>query len=320
MLRTPAVLESGLSSWDSEHPIEDAAPFAFSSTNVGAPQNVQFQPNADINVYPNHHPTPGFFEGENGIVTQPLISHNDNVIFENFQPEDFNAALTSTVTDFDFPSLGLGNASASGFQTHGSQNAWDQTATQDDSVAVFSWGQSMNVPPFNGAFQPSNADGGFVDTDFGLSMPWSPATSMEGDFQQGVGSNVAAASTQWHDDNMTWDPAPSTAPSTASSSQQTPSPNPPLPTHLPGPSPQAPAPTRQRPNARIACTYPPCTKTFRRDYERIRHENSKHVNIQGTHLCPITGCSKNQGKGYSRSDKVTEHLWKKHANLGYTKA
>jgi hypothetical protein len=73
-------------------------------------------------------------------------------------------------------------------------------------------------------------------------------------------------------------------------------------------------------SARIPCTYPPCTKTFKRDYERIRHENSMHVNTQGAHLCPVPGCPKSHGKGYSRSDKVTEHLWKKHSNLGYTKA
>jgi hypothetical protein len=71
---------------------------------------------------------------------------------------------------------------------------------------------------------------------------------------------------------------------------------------------------------RHQCTYPPCTKTFKRDYERVRHGNSMHVNTQGAHLCPIAGCSKSQGKGYSRPDKVTEHLWKKHGNLGYAKA
>jgi hypothetical protein len=28
------------------------------------------------------------------------------------------------------------------------------------------------------------------------------------------------------------------------------------------------------------------------------------------------GCIKNQGAGYSRQDKLTENLWKKHGNLG----
>ena len=70
----------------------------------------------------------------------------------------------------------------------------------------------------------------------------------------------------------------------------------------------------------IRCAYPPCTKCFRRNSDRVRHENSVHLNNQGAHLCPIAGCDKSQGDGYSRADKVTEHLWKKHADLGYVKA
>lgn len=63
-----------------------------------------------------------------------------------------------------------------------------------------------------------------------------------------------------------------------------------------------------------------CGKTFKRDADRARHENSRvHRIVQGHHLCPITGCRKSQGIGFSRSDKVTEHLWKKHADLGYKK-
>ena len=69
----------------------------------------------------------------------------------------------------------------------------------------------------------------------------------------------------------------------------------------------------------IQCAYAPCTRRFRRISDRIRHESSVHLNIQGTHLCPIAGCAKSQGAGYSRGDKVTEHLWKKHGDLGYTK-
>ncbi|PQE30051.1 Zinc C2H2-like protein [Rutstroemia sp. NJR-2017a WRK4] len=70
---------------------------------------------------------------------------------------------------------------------------------------------------------------------------------------------------------------------------------------------------------RIRCTRPGCTKTFQRDADRIRHEHTKHRNNYGQHRCPIVGCPQNRGKGLSRSDKVTEHLWKMHANLGYTK-
>lgn len=68
--------------------------------------------------------------------------------------------------------------------------------------------------------------------------------------------------------------------------------------------------------ARFSCTY--CMQTFARDQDRIRHEDSKHLN-PGAHVCPIVGCPKNLGQGFSRADKLTEHMWKKHAALGYTK-
>ncbi|TVY32582.1 hypothetical protein LSUB1_G007783 [Lachnellula subtilissima] len=70
-------------------------------------------------------------------------------------------------------------------------------------------------------------------------------------------------------------------------------------------------------NPRIPCTL--CTQTFVRASDRIRHENSKHLNIPGAHLCPLPGCFKSHGGGFSRADKLTEHLWKKHAGLGYVK-
>jgi hypothetical protein len=70
----------------------------------------------------------------------------------------------------------------------------------------------------------------------------------------------------------------------------------------------------------IPCNYPTCTKTFKRDTYRIRHEQSIHFKNPGLHLCPVAGCAKCHGRGYSRPDKVMEHLWKKYANLGFTKA
>ncbi|TVY14171.1 hypothetical protein LARI1_G008616 [Lachnellula arida] len=69
----------------------------------------------------------------------------------------------------------------------------------------------------------------------------------------------------------------------------------------------------------VQCTQPGCPATFRRHYERSRHEATANGVKQGVHLCPVAGCSKSQGAGYSRADKVKEHLWKKHAGLGYTK-
>jgi len=71
------------------------------------------------------------------------------------------------------------------------------------------------------------------------------------------------------------------------------------------------------PNSRISCTI--CTSTFKRDADRIRHENSVHNNGYRAHLCPVIGCAKSQGRGFSRADKVTEHCWKQHGNLGYSK-
>lgn len=70
----------------------------------------------------------------------------------------------------------------------------------------------------------------------------------------------------------------------------------------------------------ILCNYPTCGQIFKRDADRSRHEQSVHFKSPGLYLCPIAGCPKSYGKGYSRPDKVTEHLWRKHANLGFTKA
>ncbi|TVY38972.1 hypothetical protein LOCC1_G006389 [Lachnellula occidentalis] len=90
--------------------------------------------------------------------------------------------------------------------------------------------------------------------------------------------------------------------------------HPPIPAAPPAAPPLAAPPL---PITRIPCTF--CTHTFVRDSDRIRHENSKHLNIPGAHLCPVPRCSKSHGRGFSRADKLTEHLWKKHAGLGYAK-
>ncbi|CAG8959359.1 hypothetical protein HYFRA_00001257 [Hymenoscyphus fraxineus] len=63
------------------------------------------------------------------------------------------------------------------------------------------------------------------------------------------------------------------------------------------------------------CTH--CYMIFSRDADRARHEQSVHS--PATFICPVTTCPKHTGRPYSRQDKLTEHLWKKHANLGYTK-
>lgn len=70
-------------------------------------------------------------------------------------------------------------------------------------------------------------------------------------------------------------------------------------------------------STRIPCGY--CPQTFARDPDRIRHERSKHFGTPGVYLCPVAACPKSQGQGFSRQDKLTEHKWKQHAALGYTK-
>lgn len=73
--------------------------------------------------------------------------------------------------------------------------------------------------------------------------------------------------------------------------------------------------------ARVQC--PTCNSTFKRDSDFRRHTASKHQAYHGVHLCSVAGCSRGQGTGfpgYTRADKLTEHMWKKHGDLGYTKA
>jgi len=77
------------------------------------------------------------------------------------------------------------------------------------------------------------------------------------------------------------------------------------------------APAQQR--SLVLCSQFPCPMTFKRHADRIRHEAAVHGVNQQLHLCQIPGCPKGQGRGYSRADKLTEHLWKKHGNLGYVK-
>jgi hypothetical protein len=71
----------------------------------------------------------------------------------------------------------------------------------------------------------------------------------------------------------------------------------------------------------IQCTALGCSATFKREPDRLRHEAAVHgINqLLQLYLCPVNGCSKSQGGGYTRKDKLTEHLWKKHGNLGHAK-
>jgi hypothetical protein len=283
----------------------------FHPTNCGSAVACDLQSNfSDGNINSSFASNPGFVGGGQYAFTQPLGLDGFNHATENFQPEDFNAALIPTPVGFS--PLGFITESASGFQNYGAQDAWNQTATQNDATSSLSWGQYMNDASFNPTFQPLNDDGGFLENHLGVSMPWSPDTSMEGGFQHGIISDVTTPSTPSYDSNMPFDPTFSTTSMNESDLSPTASAS--------APSAAAPAPNPRQPNARISCTNPACTQTFKRHFERIRHEASVHRINRQRHLCPIDGCSKSHGRGYTRSDKVTEHLWKKHGNLGYMKA
>jgi hypothetical protein len=67
-------------------------------------------------------------------------------------------------------------------------------------------------------------------------------------------------------------------------------------------------------NGRYLCNVLGCKSTFTRLADRNRHVNSKHNNTP--HFCLILGCEKSLergGKGYTRQDKLQEHMQKKHA-------
>ena len=82
-------------------------------------------------------------------------------------------------------------------------------------------------------------------------------------------------------------------------------------------NPNALSPVQTQIASRFQCGQ--CNQAFKRDGDRSRHERSIHRANYGLFVCPITGCPRSQGVGYSRADKVTAHLWKKHGDLGYVK-
>jgi hypothetical protein len=192
---------------------------------------------------------------------------------------------------------------------------WDQTPSQIAPAAGASWGQPAIDLSSIGAFQLSNVDGRSIEAGVGLPTN----TNLEGDFQWGIGSDLAAPSAQCDDGNLIWQPALATP----SPSQQNQDPNQLLPATLTGLQSLAPVPALAATNTagaipRFQCTI--CPRAFKRDFERTRHEASVHGINRRLHLCPVPGCPKSHGNGFSRPDKVTEHLWKKHASMGYLKA
>jgi hypothetical protein len=69
-------------------------------------------------------------------------------------------------------------------------------------------------------------------------------------------------------------------------------------------------------DGRFLCKVLGCESTFTRLGDRNRHVESMHN--KALHFCLVPGCEKNLrrgGKGYTRKDKLQEHMQKKHAGL-----
>jgi hypothetical protein len=107
------------------------------------------------------------------------------------------------------------------------------------------------------------------------------------------------------DDTSTWNIARN--PDTQNASIQPPYPIVGLPVVLSTNSPQL-----QPLTDRFPCTRPGCPRTFRRISDRRRHSESVHSTDKGRYICHHAGCRKNKFPGYSRPDKLHEHLREKH--------
>jgi hypothetical protein len=54
----------------------------------------------------------------------------------------------------------------------------------------------------------------------------------------------------------------------------------------------------------IPCTQPSCPVLFKRASDIPRHIATAHGINQRIHFCPVLGCNKSFGRGYTRADKV----------------
>lgn len=71
----------------------------------------------------------------------------------------------------------------------------------------------------------------------------------------------------------------------------------------------------------LPCRHLACNKTFKRGGGGSGLAASKaFISRVEDITCVISGCRKSYGIGYSRPDKVMGYLWRKHANLDFTKA
>jgi hypothetical protein len=224
--------------------------------------------------------------------------HNANPSGTSYRIDD-DQATSSLLNESAIGSPSTALPVASSVQLQGGSNFAGTRHPSDDHLdgPEFGWEMSKHVfgsPVMNGGLLPLTngfqfASTGSLGHELSFPMQTHEATFMQ---SQPDGTNV------WGD----------AGPANASPYNGQGS----APLYVPNTSPQLPT--------IIPCSYPTCNKTFKRDADRSRHEYSVHFKNSGLHLCPIVGCPKSYGKGYSRPDKITEHLWKKHANLGFTKA
>jgi hypothetical protein len=72
------------------------------------------------------------------------------------------------------------------------------------------------------------------------------------------------------------------------------------------------------PSQRHHCPWASCTSSFGRAADRDRHFVTKHGRPV-KYFCPMSGCCRGRGlwRGYSREDKVTEHVKKVHIHAKF---
>jgi hypothetical protein len=66
-----------------------------------------------------------------------------------------------------------------------------------------------------------------------------------------------------------------------------------------------------RPQPLFICTYPHCTKTFKR-YGDLKRHFKKHFPVMRTFECFHQECDRNGTRGFYRKDKFEEHRRVKH--------
>jgi len=269
------------------------------STNDGFPTWVNQELGPDpLATAPDGHPAP-FFAGTfsvNALVNNdvsPLVNPGLGTDFANGVPEDAWIAPTSTI----------GNATSFSDQVHESWNHGRNLATSS------TFGMGVNTDTDMHRAGNLNAD-----QDFSSRFPLFPCEGLLGlgqlpTYGYQVIPTMGISSVALNDAGCYFQALP-----IQGFLQQQASP---LGAIIPVvPAPDFAAPPTQGP---FACTQLNCFSTFIRDKDRARRESSVHGIGRPLYLCQVPGCIKSIGAGYTRKDKLTEHMWKKHGNLGHVK-